>query len=93
MERETSVERSAMPVTDLSIKIACAKTPTIFGYVIITCCNFDAAAAAAAALEISGSPKKCCRFEHIYGSARDLVLHKAKVFCRINVCRVQIHQG
>ena len=40
-----------MPVTDLSIKIACAKTPTIFGYVIITCCNSTAVAAAAAAVD------------------------------------------
>lgn len=63
---------TAVPLTDLSIKIACAKTPTIFGHVIITCCN----SADAGALERSRrtAVKNVVDSAAIltHGSARDL---------------------
>ena len=63
-----------MPVTDLSIKIACAKTPTIFGYVIITCCN-STAAAVDATLEIAADrQRKNIADSSVSMVAQDLVL-------------------
>lgn len=79
--REPARRHGAVLVTDLSIKIACAKTPTIFGHVIITCCN------AATASEIVKG--RGCRFERVHGSARSRLafLRKEKVSCRFDVVR------